>query len=150
MVFIIWSCCCITVRFPNKPSPVSKKLQHSHHHILMSVYICKAYFNYYFQKRSNIYILDSVSHGYIVLWEGCKYTDENLKYFQKRRHCLCISDGVYIHSILWVSISFIHSFIHGAEPFLRSCQLYRYSRTSHHFMEPEGSLQCSKKLSTSP
>jgi hypothetical protein len=28
--------------------------------------------------------------------------------------------------------------IHGAEPFLRSCQLCTYSWTSQHFMEPEG------------
>jgi hypothetical protein len=28
---------------------------------------------------------------------------------------------------------------HGAEPFLRSCQLCSYSRTSQHFMEPGGS-----------
>jgi hypothetical protein len=33
-----------------------------------------------------------------------------------------------------------HEFIsltHGAEPFLRSCQLCSYSRTSQHFMKPE-------------
>jgi hypothetical protein len=32
---------------------------------------------------------------------------------------------------------------HEAEPFLRSCQLCSYSRTSQHFMQPEGSLPCS-------
>jgi hypothetical protein len=32
------------------------------------------------------------------------------------------------------------SLTHGAEPFLRSCQLCSHSRTSQHFMEPEGSL----------
>jgi hypothetical protein len=32
------------------------------------------------------------------------------------------------------------------EPFLRSHQLYSYSRTSQHFMEPEGS----QELSTGP
>jgi hypothetical protein len=31
---------------------------------------------------------------------------------------------------------------HGAEPFLISRQLCSYSRTSQHFMEPEGSLEC--------
>jgi hypothetical protein len=36
-----------------------------------------------------------------------------------------------------------HSLTHGAEPFLRNCQLYSYSRNSQHFMEPEGSLPCS-------
>jgi hypothetical protein len=33
-----------------------------------------------------------------------------------------------------------HSLTHGAEPFLRSHQLCRYSRTFQHFMEHEGSL----------
>jgi hypothetical protein len=37
----------------------------------------------------------------------------------------------------------IHSFTHGAEPFLKSRQLCSYSRTYQHFMEPEGSLPCS-------
>jgi hypothetical protein len=32
-----------------------------------------------------------------------------------------------------------HSLTHGAEPLLRSCQLCSYSRTSQHFLEPEGS-----------
>jgi hypothetical protein len=31
---------------------------------------------------------------------------------------------------------------YGAELFLRSCQLCSYSRTSQHFMEPEGSFPC--------
>jgi hypothetical protein len=42
------------------------------------------------------------------------------------------------------------SLTHGAEPFLRSCQLCSYSRTSKHFMEPEGSLPCSQEPSTGP
>jgi hypothetical protein len=37
-----------------------------------------------------------------------------------------------------------------AEPFLGSCQLCSYSRTSQHFMVPEGSLPCSQEHSTSP
>jgi hypothetical protein len=39
-------------------------------------------------------------------------------------------------------ITIVHSFIHGAEPSLRSCQLCSWSRTSQHFTEPEGSLPC--------
>jgi hypothetical protein len=39
---------------------------------------------------------------------------------------------------------------YGAEPFLRSRQLYCHSRTSQHFMEPEGSIPYSKELSTGP
>jgi hypothetical protein len=37
---------------------------------------------------------------------------------------------------------------YGAEPFLRSCQFCSHSRTSQHFMEPEGSLPCSQEPST--
>jgi hypothetical protein len=33
---------------------------------------------------------------------------------------------------------------HWAEPFLRSCQLCSYSRTSQHFMDPGSSLPCSQ------
>jgi hypothetical protein len=42
------------------------------------------------------------------------------------------------------------SLTHGAKPFLRSRQLCSYSRTSQHFMEPEGSLPCSQEPSTGP
>jgi hypothetical protein len=41
-------------------------------------------------------------------------------------------------------------FTHGAEPFFRSRQLCSYSRTSQHFMEPEGSLPYSQEPSTGP
>jgi hypothetical protein len=45
----------------------------------------------------------------------------------------------------------VHSLItHAAEPFLRSCQLCNYPRTSQHFMEPESSLPCSQEPSTGP
>jgi hypothetical protein len=43
-----------------------------------------------------------------------------------------------------------HSLTHGAEPFLKSRQMCSYSRTSQHFMEPEGSLLCSQDPSTGP
>jgi hypothetical protein len=37
--------------------------------------------------------------------------------------------------------------IYGAEPFLRSCQLYSPSGTPQHFMEPEGSINlCTLKM----
>jgi hypothetical protein len=42
------------------------------------------------------------------------------------------------------------SLTHGAEPFLISRQLFSYSRTSPHVMEPEGSLPCSQEPSTGP
>jgi hypothetical protein len=44
----------------------------------------------------------------------------------------------------------IDSFIHGAEPFLRSRQLCNYSRTSQNFIEPEDSLPCSQEPSNGP
>jgi hypothetical protein len=44
----------------------------------------------------------------------------------------------------------VYLLTYGAEPFLRSCQLCSYLRTSQHFMEPEGSLPCSQELSTGP
>jgi hypothetical protein len=43
-----------------------------------------------------------------------------------------------------------HALTHGAEHFLRSCQLCSYSRTSQHFMEPECSLPCSQDPSLGP
>jgi hypothetical protein len=46
--------------------------------------------------------------------------------------------------------SLTHSLTHGAEPFLRSCQLCSCSRTSQHFMEPGGSSPRSHKTSTGP
>jgi hypothetical protein len=39
---------------------------------------------------------------------------------------------------------------HEAEPFLRSRQLCSHSRTSQHFIEPEGSISCSQEPSTGP
>jgi hypothetical protein len=39
---------------------------------------------------------------------------------------------------------------YGAEPFLRSRKLCSHSRTSQHFMEPEGSSPCSQEHSTGP
>jgi hypothetical protein len=38
----------------------------------------------------------------------------------------------------------------GTDPFLGSRQLCSYSKTSQHFMEPEGSLSCSQEPSTGP
>jgi hypothetical protein len=46
--------------------------------------------------------------------------------------------------------SLTHSLTHGAEPFLRRCQLCSHSRSSEHFMEPEVSLPWSHEPSTGP
>jgi hypothetical protein len=43
-----------------------------------------------------------------------------------------------------------YSLTHGAEPFWMNHQFCSYSRTSQHFMEPEGSLPCSQEPSTGP
>jgi hypothetical protein len=51
---------------------------------------------------------------------------------------------------LLISYILTHSLTHGAEPFLRSCQLCSYSRISQHVMEPEDSLPCSQEPSTGP
>jgi hypothetical protein len=40
--------------------------------------------------------------------------------------------------------------LHGGEPFLKSRQLWTYSRTSQHFKEPESSSLCSQEPSTGP
>jgi hypothetical protein len=45
-------------------------------------------------------------------------------------------------------LSLFISFHHRAEPFLGNRRLCSYSRTSQHFMEPEGSSPCSQELST--
>jgi hypothetical protein len=58
--------------------------------------------------------------------------------------------GTYnIHSSYSHHLS-CHSLTHGAETFLRSCQLSSHSRTSQHFMEPESSLPRSQEPSTGP
>jgi hypothetical protein len=49
-----------------------------------------------------------------------------------------------------IVIELTHSLTHGTEPFLRSCQLCSYSRTSHHFMEPGDSSPHSHKPSIGP
>jgi hypothetical protein len=46
--------------------------------------------------------------------------------------------------------SAITNVLHGTEPFSRDHQLCSYSRTSQHFMEPEGSLPCSQEPYSKP
>jgi hypothetical protein len=57
--------------------------------------------------------------------------------------------SVSVHIFL-IACHHSHSLTHGAEPFLRSRQLCSYSRTSQHFMEPEGSLLCSQEPLLAP
>jgi hypothetical protein len=64
------------------------------------------------------------------------------------------STTAFLHLFKFWTLStvpcFIYLLTYGAEPFLRSCQLCSHSRTSQHFMEPEGSLPCSQEPSTGP
>jgi hypothetical protein len=77
--------------------------------------------------------------------------------WKQRAHTLA-SYSLWKHDFLCVSYQncfvttkqAVHSLTHGAEPILRSRQLCSYSRTSRHFMEPEGSLPCSQEPSTGP
>jgi hypothetical protein len=57
---------------------------------------------------------------------------------------------LYVQQIALVFRTHTRSLTHGAELFLRSRQLYSYSRTSQHFMEPGGSLPCSQEPTAGP
>jgi hypothetical protein len=50
----------------------------------------------------------------------------------------------------WKTMAYTYLLSYGDEPFLRSRQLCSYSRTSQHFIEPEGSIPCSQEHSTGP
>jgi hypothetical protein len=62
----------------------------------------------------------------------------------------CLNQNYYQGIIKISDSENCHLLTHGAEPFLRSCQLCCYSRTSQHSMEPEDSLPCSQEPSTGP
>jgi hypothetical protein len=63
----------------------------------------------------------------------------------------CVSfSTTYCVQLVTVFSSHTHSLTHGAEPFLRSCQLCSHSRIYQRFMEPEGSLPRSQEPSTGP
>jgi hypothetical protein len=51
---------------------------------------------------------------------------------------------------VYTATSFLTLLTYRTEPFLRSRPLRGYSRTSQHFIEPEGSLRCSQQPSTGP
>jgi hypothetical protein len=63
-------------------------------------------------------------------------------------HCQFIITRVFNRQILLFSSYSLLT--HGAEAFLRRCQLCSHSRTSQRFMEPEGSLPPSEEPSTGP
>jgi hypothetical protein len=68
------------------------------------------------------------------------------------KNCLFIlvpsSWKLVLDVIMLVSSAYL--LIYGAEPVLRSRQLCSPSGTPQHFMEPEGSIQCSQEPSTGP
>jgi hypothetical protein len=72
-----------------------------------------------------------------------------LKHFPKNGNAdkLLVTEMDYLRCS--ARLSQMDSLTHGAEPFLRSCQLCSYSGNSQHFMGPEGSLPCSQEPSTS-
>jgi hypothetical protein len=75
------------------------------------------------------------------MWGGRKLIKAKLSVFTDFTHRATLP----VDTILYV-----RSLIHGAEPFLRSCQTCSYSRTSQHFIEPERLLPCSQEPSTGP
>jgi hypothetical protein len=73
--------------------------------------------------------------------------ESNSRYrkYKESAHMACLTNPISQLSldISPVLISFIrdknsYDVTHGAEAFLRSCQLCSHSRNSQHFMEPEG------------
>jgi hypothetical protein len=79
---------------------------------------------------------------------GCTH---NIQY---RVNLSVVACGRYLAAVVSLSPQFVlwasTPLTYGAEPFLRSHQLCSHSRTSQYFMEPEGSLPCSKEPSTGP
>jgi hypothetical protein len=60
-----------------------------------------------------------------------------------------MSSRLSLFTVMHLIMLVIHAscLTYGAEPFLRSRQLCSPSRTSQHFMEPEGSIPCSQEPS---
>jgi hypothetical protein len=93
--------------------------------------------------------------AYINVWEehGVPFVRDQMTKNLNWYYTTNIKDTVtrsfiLLHTIKAVSfiraLFFLYSLTHGAKPFLRSCQLCSYSRTSQHFMEAEGSIPCSQ------
>jgi hypothetical protein len=56
---------------------------------------------------------------------------------RSRRLTALATAWLYVHIYLLLKVNRFHSFTHGAEPFLGSCQLYSHSRTSSVLWNPK-------------
>jgi hypothetical protein len=74
-----------------------------------------------------------------------KYEFWNCK--SKRPYCNTLISNKLVHLYACSSNT---GLTYGAEPFLRSRQLYSHSRTSQHFLESEGLISYSQEPSTGP
>jgi hypothetical protein len=99
-----------------------------------------------------------LSGGYWVLFPpGVKLTTHLHIVSMLRIVDLFLHSHIRFHGVLlclFYKIEFVKCSLsvctHEAEPFSRSLQLCSHSRTSQHFMEPDGSLLCSEEPSTGP
>jgi hypothetical protein len=76
---------------------------------------------------------------------SCCFPNSQFTFPSCTKHMLNLKKAIYVHFSPDST-----SLTHGAEPFLRSCQLCSHSRISQQFMEPKGSLPCSQELSAGP
>jgi hypothetical protein len=79
-------------------------------------------------------------------------SDESSRHFKSisSQFILILSSHTQSSECMWKLSPITYLLTYGAEPFFRSCQLCSCSRTSQHFMEPEGSWLCLQEPSTGP
>jgi hypothetical protein len=92
-------------------------------------------------QKIALFITTAVRTSNLTTWKWCRLSGLNFKITLTYKSLLKNSEDATLHSGLTNSL-------HGAESFLRSCQLLSYSRNSQHFMEAEGSLPYSQEPST--
>jgi hypothetical protein len=102
---------------------------------------------------SNSHLLTLVPRSPIILpcrWR--RYVPPKRRFTQDLHGVTSLKTAFFIVTAVKTSniTTFVMSLTHGAEPLLRSHQLCSYSRTSQHFMEPEGSLPCSQEPFAGP
>jgi hypothetical protein len=92
------------------------------------------YFGYKFSTQDRVLIQNVC----VQIWN--QYIGIIIKVFHCVKIIMTSDTSIYCYYLL----------TYGAEPFLRSRQLCNHSRTSQHFMEPEGSSPCSQEPSNGP